>query len=81
MNLFTPVTRKPLCMKKELEFGILVFVEGRRSRNSEKTLGVRTTNNKLNLNMTMGPGFKPRPHWFEVSALTTAPPGCTLTIT
>ena len=39
-----------------------------------KTLGARMrTNNKLNPHMTLGPGFKPGPHRWETSALTTAP--------
>jgi len=39
-----------------------------------KTLGARTrTNNKLNPLMTPGPGFEPGPHWWEASAITTAP--------
>ena len=33
----------------------------------------KKTNNKLNLHMTLGPGIKPGTHWWEVSALTTAP--------
>ena len=32
-----------------------------------------TTNNKLNPHMASTPGFEPRPHWWEASALTTAP--------
>ena len=32
------------------------------------------TNNKLNPHMAPGPGIEPRPHWWEASALTTAPP-------
>ena len=31
------------------------------------------TNNKLNPHMTPSPGIKPGPHWWEASALTTAP--------
>ena len=39
-----------------------------------KTLGAGTrTNNKLNPHLTPRPGIKPGPHWWEVSALTTAP--------
>ena len=33
----------------------------------------KRTNNKLNPNMTPGPGIKPGTHWWEASALTTAP--------
>ena len=40
----------------------------------QTALGARTrTNNKLNPHMTPSPGIKPGPHWWEVSALTTAP--------
>ena len=39
-----------------------------------KSLGAETrTNNKLNTHMTPRPGIKPGPHWWEASALTTAP--------
>ena len=39
-----------------------------------KTLGEGTrTNNKLNPHMTPRPGIEPGPHWWEASALTTAP--------
>ena len=31
------------------------------------------TNNKLNPHMTPSPGIDPGPHWWEASALTTAP--------
>ena len=33
----------------------------------------KRTNNKLNPQMTPGPGIKPRTHWWEANALTTAP--------
>ena len=40
----------------------------------EKPLGAeKRTNNKLNPNMTPGPGIEPGTHWWEASALTTAP--------
>jgi len=40
----------------------------------EKPLGARTgTNNKLSPPMTPGPGIETEPHWWEASALTTAP--------
>ena len=59
----------------ELEFRNVDFLwreEKRRTR--RKTLGARTrTNNKLNLLMTPGPGIEPGPHWWEASAITTAP--------
>ena len=41
----------------------------------EKPLGARErTNNKLDPHMASTPGFEPGPHWWEASALTTAPP-------
>ena len=43
-------------------------------RTRRKTLRARTrTNDKLNPHMTLGPGNKPRPHWWKATALTTAP--------
>ena len=52
----------------------LVFEEGKTGVLGEKLLGARTrTNNKLNPHMTPGPGVEPGPHWWEASALTTAP--------
>ena len=40
----------------------------------EKSLGeTERTNNKLNPRMPQTPGFEPRPHWWETSAITTAP--------
>jgi len=54
---------------------MLIFEEGGKPENPEKTLGARTrTNNKLNIHMTLGPGIEPGKHWCEASALTTAPP-------
>ena len=48
--------------------------EGKTGVPREKPLGARTrTNNKLNPHMTPSPGIEPRPHWWEASALTTAP--------
>ena len=48
--------------------------EGKTGVPGEKPLGARTrTNNKLNPHMTPSPGIEPRPHWWEASALTTAP--------
>jgi len=52
---------------------MLVFMEGGKPENPEKTLGARTrTNNKLNPHMTPGPGMEPGPHWWKASALTAA---------
>jgi len=60
----------------ELQFRNVDFLrreENRRTR--RKTLGARArTNNKLNPHMMSGPGIEPGTHWWEASALTTAPP-------
>ena len=48
--------------------------EGKTGVPGEKPLGARTrTNNKLNPHMTPSPGIEPGPHWWEASALNTAP--------
>jgi len=52
---------------------MLVFREGGKPENQRKTLRARTrTSNKLNPHMTWGQGIKPGPHWWKVSAFTTA---------
>jgi len=52
---------------------ILRKKENRRTRRN--TLRARTrTNNKLNPHMTPGSGIEHGTHWWEASALTTAPP-------
>ena len=44
------------CFQVELEFKMLVFVEGGNRRTRRKTLGTRKrTNKKLNLHVTPGP--------------------------
>ena len=55
---------------------VSAFEEGGGTRVSgEKPLGVRTrTTNKLNTHMTPSLGIEPEPSWWEMSALTTAPP-------
>ena len=51
---------------------MLVFVEGVKLENPEKNLQSKArTNNKLN--PMPGLGIKPGTHWWEVTALTTAP--------
>ena len=62
------------CFQIELEFRSVDFCGGRKTGEPGKTLGAGTRiNNKLNTHMTPGPGIKPGPHWWETSALTTAP--------
>ena len=55
---------------------MLVFEERGRAENPANNLSEakETTNNKLNPHMASTPGVEPRPHWREVSALTTTPP-------
>ena len=50
--------------------------EGKTRVPGEKPLGARErTSNKLNPHiMALPPGFKPRPHWWEATAVITAPP-------
>ena len=71
----------------ELEFGSVAFW-GERTTGvpGEKCLGARErTNNKLNPQMASTPGVEPGPHWWEASALPSAPPllpesnGCCIT--
>ena len=59
----------------ELEFENVGFKgEGKAGVPEEKPLGARKRpNNKLNPHMMLGPGIEPRTHWWEASALTTAP--------
>ena len=53
---------------------MLVFAEGRKPENPEKNPRSREENqHKLNPLMASGPGIEPAPHWWEASALTTAP--------
>lgn len=50
------------CFQVETEIGILVSVEGGKPEDAEKTLRARTsTNDKLNLHGTPGPGIEPGP--------------------
>jgi len=73
MNSFKRVRR---AFQIELECGIVGFWgDGKTGIPGEKPLGARErTNNKLNPHMASTPGFEPGPHWWEASALTTAPP-------
>jgi len=53
---------------------MLVFAEGGKPENPEKNPRSREGNqHKLNPLMASGPGIEPGPHWWEASALTTAP--------
>ena len=54
---------------------MLVFEErGKPEYPEEKPLAARErTNNKLNPHIASTPGYEPGPHWWEASALTTAP--------
>ena len=55
----------------ELEFESVGFCgEGKTRETGEKPVGARErTNHKFNPHMVLTPGFEPRPHWWEVSAL------------
>ena len=59
----------------ELEFENVGFWgEGKTGVPGEKPLGPKErTNNKLNPQMASTMGFESGPHWWEASALTTAP--------
>jgi len=60
------------CVRIELEFEL--ESNWKTEVPGEKPLGAKTrTKNKLNPRMTPGPGVESRPHWWEASALTTAP--------
>ena len=63
------------CVRIEFEFEKCWFLRrGETKVPGEKPLGARTTtNNKLNPHMTPRPGMELGPHWWEASALTTAP--------
>jgi len=53
---------------------VLVFVEEGKLENLEKNPHSKArTINKLNPLMPPGPEYKPRPHWWEESTLTTVP--------
>ncbi len=70
-------TDKPVALEFpiELEFRSVGFCGGKKTEETRrKTLGARTrTNNKLSPHMTPSPRIEPGPHWWEASALTTAP--------
>ena len=63
------------CFQVELEFGNVGFCERRKTGvpgEKPSEIGTRT-NNKLYPHMTPRTGIEPGPHWWEASALTTAP--------
>ena len=62
--------------KQNFNLKLLFFEERGRPENPANNLSgaKEITNNKLNPHMASTPGVEPRPHWREVSALTTAPP-------
>jgi len=67
------VAFRPLIPDRIWKCWFLWREENRRTR--RKTLGARTrTNNKPSPHITLGSGIEPGPHWWEASALTTAPP-------
>ena len=66
------------CFLIELESGVLVFVEGGKPENPEKTLGTgMRTSTELNSHLTPGSGIEFGPQLWEASAVTTAPYPCT----
>ena len=52
---------------------VLVFEERGKPEYPEKKLSKERNNKKLNSHMAKGPGIEPGPHFWEASALTTAP--------
>ena len=65
-----------MCFRSIWNLEVLVFKgTGKTTVPGEKPLGARErTNNKLHPHMGSMPGFEPRPHWWEASALTTVTP-------
>ena len=63
-----------MMMMSEFKFGSAQSFCGGEKIGEIMILGARTrTNNKLDPHTAPGPGNEPRPHWWETSALTTAP--------
>ena len=52
---------------------MLVFEERGNWSTRRKPLGAEKRTNKLNPHLTLDLGIEPGPHWWEASALTTAP--------
>ena len=64
----------PLNSRLNWNLEMLVFEEGGKPEDSEKKPGMRMrTDNKLNSHVMPSLGIKPGPHWWEATALTTAP--------
>ena len=57
----------------KLEFGDVGFVEGGKPKNLKKTLRARHEPTTNSTHIWHWVGIKPRPHWWEASALTTVP--------
>ena len=55
---------------------MLVFEERGNRSTRRKPLGAEKRTNKLNPHLTPDLGIEPGPHWWEASALTTAPSLC-----
>ena len=59
----------------QVKFKFWVFFGERGNRSTRrKPLGAEKRTNKLNPHLTPDLGIEPGPHWWEASALTTAPP-------
>jgi len=52
---------------------MLVFVEGRKPENPEKTLGARQEPTTNSTHVWHQARIEPKPHWWEASSLTTVP--------
>ena len=65
-----------LCVPDRIGIWKVFFKERGKPEYPEKNTfaAKERTNNKLKPHMVSTPGFIPRPHWWEASALTAAPP-------
>ena len=77
-SMRTRLTNQGHCYQIKLEFGMLGFFhkEGKPEYLKKSHKQTNETNNKLNPYVTLGLKFEPRLHWWEASALTTAPDLC-----
>ena len=71
-------TDKLVALKFPIKFRNVGFEEVGKPENPEKKFSEqgREPKNKFYPHMTSGPGMEPGTHWWEASALTTAPPMC-----